>query len=129
MRPVVYVAKTTGVYLTQKPEAIASTAQLLRHFRAFIRSPYKRMRDPIAGWERYLDRQEAQHELRWLINIAINRKAGIPDETAQQAHYYMLLCRDRNRLVQWLNKRVRFYCFETDLMRRRYGHLVSSYDD
>ena len=38
------------------------------------------MIDPYSGWTREeLDKPAAQRKLVWLVNVAINRKAGIPD--------------------------------------------------
>ena len=69
-----------GVYLTASPSQIRATKALLQHFRQFLASDCTHMHNPITGWKREtLDKQQARQKLSWLINIAINRKAGITD--------------------------------------------------
>jgi len=74
-----------GVYSGLSHDAIAATANILRHFRAFLASSYREMRDPyeITAWgagARHLDKPTAQRRLTWLIRVAILRKAGWIDD-------------------------------------------------
>lgn len=74
-----------SIYTQQSPESIRATVALLRHFRAFLRSDYAEMRDPfeIESWGAAADRltkPQAQRRLTWLIQIAIQRKAGWIDD-------------------------------------------------
>jgi hypothetical protein len=70
----------TGVYLGQEHERIVATLRTIQHFRAFLASDSSIMHDPYSGWMRdELDKLAAQRKLSWLVNVAINRKAGIPD--------------------------------------------------
>lgn len=69
-----------GAYLSKEPNEIAGTTALVRHFRAFMRSSAPQMRDPYDEWQsRTLNKKEAQRKLAFLIDVAINRKAGVPD--------------------------------------------------
>ena len=69
-----------GAYLGQEHAKIVATLKTLQHFRAFLASDSKRMIDPYSGWTRdELDKEQAQRKLSWLVNVAINRKAGIAD--------------------------------------------------
>ena len=119
---------------------IRGTIATLRYYRSFLRS------DPQYGecydledsprhrafnhWDSRLDRQAAQRRLSMLINVAINRKAGIPDVACrkQESDYQTHLRRDQRRL-QDIRRRIRHYQFETAEVRRRFGHLLSRYDD
>jgi len=67
----------------------------------------------------------------WLVNVAINRKAGIPDVACrkQESDYQASLYRDAARLMAITRNRVRHYQFETAEIRGRFGHLLSRYDD
>jgi hypothetical protein len=75
-----------------------------------------------------LDRDQARKRLGWLVNVAINRKAGIPDSGRRKRdpEYLIQLRRDCSCIRNWLNHRRRFYSLETPEMRERYGHLVAS---
>lgn len=69
-----------GVYLNENPAAVAATVALLKHYRAFVRSDCGRMRDPEHKWPPHeYNRDQAQNRLSYLVNMAINRKAGILD--------------------------------------------------
>jgi hypothetical protein len=69
-----------GVYLGQDPEKIRATLEFLRHYQTFIRSGCERMRDPLSAFGAdTITQEETQRKLTWLIDLAINRKAGIPD--------------------------------------------------
>ena len=59
---------------------LCATLALLQHFRNFLKSDCAEMRDPYDSWqERMLNKEQARRKLHWLIDVAINRKAGIPD--------------------------------------------------
>lgn len=118
------------VYLKFPKEQITATLGLLRWFHAFIASDCKEARDPIAGWGFYMDKGEAKRKLTWLIHVAINRKAGVPDQYGRKddLDYQIRLRRDKYRL-QDIAKRVRVYQFETEECKSRFSHLLSRYDD
>lgn len=70
----------TGAYIGKPHAAIAATLATIKHFRAFLSSNCRIMHDPYSGWmKNELTKEQAQKKLTWLINVAINRKAGIPD--------------------------------------------------
>lgn len=121
---------TTGAYLGQRPDAIAATAALLRHFRAFLASDYREMRDPTK--ERWLDERldhaAARRRLTWLVNVAINRKAGIPDQPRGRKHdpdYRRGLYQDAWRAN---TPRLRVERFTTPELNRRLAHRLSRED-
>lgn len=69
-----------GAYRDKPHKEIVATLALLKHFRAFLASECRVMHDPYSGWmKNELDKPQARKKLQWLINVAINRKAGIPD--------------------------------------------------
>lgn len=69
-----------GAYAGQPHDAIVATLRTLQHFRAFIASPFREMRDPYdRSWGSRLTREQAQQKLTSLIHVAINRKAGLVD--------------------------------------------------
>lgn len=119
---------TQGVYLGQESAKIHSTLALLRHFKAFQASGAKRMADPMAGFGHYLDRGQAACKLRWLIHVAINRKAGVPDVPGRKhtTDYQARLYRDVRRVRDNVNARVVIHQFETQEIAARFGHLLST---
>lgn len=119
----------TDAYLGQPHIRIVGTLKLLRHFQAFFRSGCYEMADPIGGWGHYLTQPQARHKLTWLINMAINRKAGIPDEPSRKygPDYQRGLLQDANQLN---SPRLRIYFLNTPELRRRFSHrLVSATRD
>jgi hypothetical protein len=70
-------------------------------------------------------------KLIWFINVAINRKAGIPDVACrkQDSDYWWALQRDCQRIRAWANRRARVYSLETPELRKRYKHLCSRHED
>jgi hypothetical protein len=116
---------------------------MLRYYRAFLRSDprkyrecakitigVRRLRDALF-FGQTMDRDETRRWLGHIVNVAINRKAGIPDSGRRKRDpaYQIQLRRDCAYIRKWLNHRLRFYSLETPEMRRRYGHLVARYDD
>jgi hypothetical protein len=71
------------------------------------------------------------HQLMWLINVAINRRAGAPDMACrkQDSDYWWALQRDCQRIRAWANRRARVYSLETPELRKRYKHLCSRHED
>lgn len=71
-----------GVYLGQSPERVAASVRLLRYYRDFLASDSAHCRHPESEPWRCdtLTKPAARARLKWLIDVAINRKAGVPDE-------------------------------------------------
>ncbi len=117
---------TTGVYLNQEARCIRSTVSLLKHFKAFLASKATRMKDPYSEFGVYLNRDQATNKLRWLIHVAINRKAGRPDVPGRKyaSDYQARLLRDAGRVRDKLKHRVVIHQFETREVERRLGHLL-----
>jgi hypothetical protein len=82
------------------------------------------------GLLRVLRRRGELSRLAYLVNVAINRKAGISDVACrkQDPDYQARLRRDAWRLRD-IARRVRVYQFETPEVRDRFSHLLSRYDD
>ena len=69
----------------EKPSAVSATVGMLKHFKAFLESNYQRMNDPSRGWPPVqLNKDAAQRRLTSLVDIAVNRRAGIPDKFASE---------------------------------------------
>jgi hypothetical protein len=122
---------SAGVYLGQSAEKIHATTALYRHFKTFMTSEAMVMSDPLSGWGFYLSKDQARAKLRWLLHVAINRKAGLPDVPSKKHtdEYQVRLARDVRRVRACINHRVVVHQFETDMIRKRYRHLQSDYRD
>jgi hypothetical protein len=122
---------------------VKGTLSMLRYYRAFLRSDPRKYgecaritvgvrsaRDALFLGQT-MDRDETRRWLGYIVNMAINRKAGIPDEGRRKRDpdYQIRLRRDCAYIRNWLNHRMRFYSLETPEMRKRYGHLVARYDE
>lgn|GEM_PF-4920666 len=116
-----------GVYLNKSHQSIVATLKLLKHFRTFLQSKCDFMIDPYSDWHRdKLDKEQAQRKLIWLINMAINRKAGIPDYLGRKDSddYQRNLKHDYWSLVNKLTKRITIRSFNLPEMNKRFGHLL-----
>jgi len=117
-----------GVYLNEPVAKIRATVKLLQYYRAFLRSDCTEAKDP-QQWGFYLNKSQARRRLYWLIDIAINRKAGIEcKDRCCDPLIWVGWLRDRQRLRDF-HKRIRVYQFETEEVRKRFSHLLSRYDD
>jgi hypothetical protein len=91
------------------------------------------MNDPLSGWPSgvfTLTKAEARKRLWHMINVAINRKAGSPDEPSKKwGDSYQAQCRRDQEALRKLHHGIRVYQFDTREVRRRFGHLLSRYDD
>jgi hypothetical protein len=117
-----------GVYLNQPVEKIRATVKLLQYYRAFLRSDCTEAKDP-QQWGFYLNKSQARRRLYWLIDIAINRKAGIEcKDRCCDPLIWVGWLRDRQRLRE-IGRRIRIYQFETEEVKKRFSHLLSRYDD
>jgi hypothetical protein len=120
-------------------EQVRGTVRMLRYYRAFLASSCDECWDLQSNHDfaavKYFgykpDREQARTRLGWLVNVAINRKAGIPDSGRRKRDpdYQIRLRRDCVYIRNWLNHRMRFYSLETPEMRQRYGHLIARYDE
>jgi hypothetical protein len=109
---------------------------MLDHFRRFLRSDKERMVDPYSGWTRdALTKAQARAKLSWLIHVAINRRAGIPESILAGRKYLpdyqAALRRDCRGVNDALHRRPRRRAWglngrrwETDEIQARYGHLI-----
>jgi hypothetical protein len=116
-------------------EQIKGTLALLRYYKRFLASGKELCVDPEDRWARYgclhMSRGQARKRLRYLIDVAINRKAGIPDEPFRKCNetYQLWLRRDQQRLHDYLNRRIRCHGFESREVRKRFGHLIERYEE
>ncbi len=74
---------------------------------------------------------EFRAEFRRALDRRINSKAGLnaPRGRKDTPEYQAALFRDSRRVRDILTRRMRVYQFETDEARRRFAHLLASYDD
>ncbi len=107
---------------------VTATIALFRYFHRFLKSDCTHCLIPGDWTRRKLTKQEARRHLDRLIDVAINRKAGIPDETYAECEQMTHWRRDQQRLRD-IGQRIRVYQFETVEVRQRFGHLLSRYDD
>lgn len=110
-------------------DEVRATIALLKYYHAFLASEYQEAKHPTQ-WGFYMTKDEARRELSMLIDVAINRRAGIPDRVGrkQEPDYLIRLRRDRNALLD-IHRRIRVYQFETKEIRQRFGHLLASRED
>jgi hypothetical protein len=116
---------------------VRGTLAILRYYREFLASDCEKGRDPEdRHWENVITKEYARQRLAFLIHVAINRKAGIPDITCrrQDAAYQHDLHKDcadirnyrRSRIRPWgLNGRR----FRTDVIQERFGYFLDRDDD
>lgn len=101
-----------GVYTDADKEAIAATNQLIKYFRDFLASDFDKAKVPtsIYGWTatgQVMDKEDAKRRLRELIDVAINRKAGIEDITPKQKQRLIDYQHDARVISDYLTKRIR----------------------
>lgn len=122
-RPILFAGKEVT------REQVRGTVKLLSYYRRFLASEeHDRCQSP-EQWGIYYTKEQARRRLNFLIENAINRKAGIPDETQDERDEFIRLWRDSRRIQEIRVNRIRHYQFETDLARNRFGHLLARYDD
>lgn len=107
----------------EAPTALA----LLRWYRAFLASPSQFAHAPREMFPRLIDKTEARERLEYLLDVAINRRAGWPDEPCRKAsaEYQHALRRDQRALAGG----ARIYAFETSAVRRRFRALECGYGE
>jgi hypothetical protein len=117
-----------GVYLKEPVEKIRATVKLLQYYRSFLRSDCHEAKDP-QQWGSYMNKAQAGRRLHWLIDVAINRKAGVEcKERCCDPLTWIGWRRDQQRL-QDIHRRIRVYQFETEEVKTRFSHLLSKHDD
>lgn len=132
-----------GGHASSSAEAIHATLGLLRHFRAFVASDCREMRDPfeVEQWRdgaSRLTKPQAATRLTWLVQMAISRKGGrclsINDSRAgaslnhrgqpcrkESADYQRGLTQDA---IAVNTPRLRVYQFRTSELYRRLPHRL-----
>lgn len=117
-----------------KPQ-VTGTLKMLRAYRDFLASDCGRCLD-LEGrvWGRdALTKDQARHRLRFLINCAINRKAGISDHAWDYELWrdcqlvQHLVHRNNPSGLQWRWTNMRR--FRTNYIQKRYGHLLRETED
>ncbi len=106
---------------------VRNTINLITYYRRFLRSDCTRMVQPESGWMRTeLSKDEARRRLHFLVNVAINRRAGIPDEQGRkQRHEYQIeQYRDCQAVRECVQHRRIVRQFATRVVRERFGHLL-----
>lgn len=117
-----------GVYLNQEKKKITATIKVLKYFKDFLKSDCERMIDPYSDWQRKeLTKEQTKQKLAWLINMAINRKAGIPDYPSRKHSdmYQTDLRRDYNFLID-IKNRIIVRRFNLPEINKRFGHLLTT---
>lgn len=101
-----------GVYVETDKRAIAATKALLKYFRDFLASDAKFAKVPtsVYGWMAegdVMDKEDAKRRLGKLIDVAINRKAGIPDLTPKEEERLADYAHDARTISDYLTRRIR----------------------
>lgn len=101
-----------GAYTDADRGVIAATNQLIKYFRDFIASDFDKAKVPasIYGWTatgQVMDKEGAKRRLRELIDVAINRKAGIEDITPKQKQRLIDYQHDARVISDYLTNRIR----------------------
>lgn len=113
-------------------EQVKGTLAMLRYYRAFLASESGRCRDLQSGWHRdSLDRAQARERLGSLVNVAINRKAGLPEGKIESEFWkecqivqYITHKTNPGALQFWYsNKRQ----FKSRVLQRRYGARLAAF--
>lgn len=130
---------------TVTKEQIQATLHMLRYYRRFLNF-CRETREAAAQDEnhdgplftrcvkygdwtrREMTEDQVRHHLYWLLDMAINRKAGWPDETMKQQYRTTDWYRDQGALCD-IHNRIRVYQFATKQVRARFAHLLSKYND
>lgn len=114
-------------------DEIKGTIKLLDYYRRFLKSECVKCHNPESRHGNLLTKDQARQRLRFLVNVAINRKACIPDVACrkQESSYQMDLWRDCQEVRMHFNAigRPRIWGlngkrFRTDEIQKRYGHLL-----
>ena len=108
---------------------VKATIKLLDYYRRFLRSDCSRCRNPEGHWHyEEMSKDDVRARLGFLVNTAINRKAGIADSVwdcelwrdCQLVQH--LVHRNRPSGLQW--RRANMNKFRTTRIQKRYGHLL-----
>lgn len=121
-----------GAYADADKQAISATKALLQYFRDFLASDAKFAKVPTSayGWTaegQVMDKEDAKARLRKLIDVAINRKAGIPDLTPKEDQRLADYAHDARVINDYLTRRIRHTgsrnLLRTPEMKAKYPHI------
>jgi hypothetical protein len=129
-----------GAFYEATREQVRGTLSLLRYYRRAIEELPEGRKVRVPGrdnWGHYMDSLEAATRLYKMQAEAILRKAGsLPPLNHRgkpcrkwDAMEQTRMVRDCYRVRDRVTRRVRVYQFETAEVRRRFGHLLSRYDE
>jgi hypothetical protein len=129
-----------GAFADFNHDQVAGTLAMLRYYRRVARDLPEGAMAPRFGRENrglLMGREEAANRLQGLILVAILKKAGsVPplnhrgrDCRKWDSMEQVRMARDCRAVRDRVNRRVRVYQFETKEVRRRFGHLLSRYDE
>ena len=100
-----------GAYSDADKTAISATLQLFKAFKSFIDSDKQSARIPDSmpnvNGTSVMNKDEAKKLLRYLLDVAINRKAGIPDMTEEQRKRLSDYQWDARVIYDYMTNRVR----------------------
>ncbi len=100
-----------GAYMGQEKKAIAATANLIKFYRAFIRSDKSFAKNPMAEkagfWgDDIMSKAQAQAALTKLIDLAINAKAGGTNQPQELDEKLQDFAHDARVIDEYFNKRI-----------------------
>lgn len=111
-------------------ERVKATLGMLRYYRRFLRSNYDLCRNPEDKFDSKMTKPQTRARLAFLVNVAINRKAGIPDVKGrkQDPDYQTSLRRDARSINDHFGKRfaLRYTALSNADLRKRYRDVLTS---
>lgn len=114
-----------------RPTAVGVTLRMLRAYQALLRSDYAGMRSPEERWLTYTKAQAA-HRLWFLINVAVNRRAGLRDVRGRKwdPDYQRTMRLDADRINRAGTERLIVRVAEITIpgWRERFAHRLESGD-
>lgn len=108
------------------PHAAAYTAAWRMIIKLATNEPTARVR---MGEYTTMTAREARADFLQALHKRISARDPKPYTAKQSQDYEASARRDKHRIHERINHRVRVYQFETSEARRRFSHLLSSYQD
>jgi hypothetical protein len=117
----------TAQHIKDAPQKWAYASYLRKLRAACVADQYGWAMDHMSGWPATRKPlQQIRREARQALDRRINARVG---DLAANAPMDWDLIRDARDLHDRLRHRVRVYQWRTELMRERFWHLLSRYDD
>lgn len=137
MRPSPHKAETRPLSMASRPvtlDQVRGTIRLITYYRRFLRSSFAACVNPEGT--RYgaepLTKAQAEARLHYLLDVATNRRAGMPDQPHGRNHdpdQWWRMVRDQRAVHDRIRSRVVVRQFETRACRERFADLLTTRED